>query len=329
VGAAVDVEAYLERVAAIIRADLARRQLAPSSTGERWLDDLVFDYPSRGGKALRPTLCLATCEAFGGRAGEVLPYAVAIELLHNAFLVHDDIQDESLLRRGRATLHELHGVPVVADHVAVVGGRIGGLVADEFARMTWHTVVGQATELGWMRDGVLDLTADDYLDMVMRKTCWYTTIHPLRVGALVGSWGRADLDSLVRFGFLLGAAFQIQDDVLNLVGRIDTYGKEIGGDLVEGKRTLIVIHALNRRGPVRDDVVEFLAVPRAQRSAGDALRLRDALERSGSIEYATQFARGIAAEAQRCFDAAFGSRVATSSGALVRALVDYMVDRVR
>ena len=78
----------------------------------------------------------------------------------------------------------------------------------------------------------------------MHKTCWYTTIHPLRVGALIGSLGRSDLDSLVRFGFYLGAAFQIRDDLLNLVGDEAKYGKESCGDLYEGKRTLMVIHLL-------------------------------------------------------------------------------------
>ena len=78
----------------------------------------------------------------------------------------------------------------------------------------------------------------------MHKTCWYTTIHPLRVGALIGVAGHADLRPMVRFGFHLGAAFQIQDDLLNLVGDEREYGKEIDGDLYEGKRTLPLIHLL-------------------------------------------------------------------------------------
>ncbi len=79
----------------------------------------------------------------------------------------------------------------------------------------------------------------------MHKTCWYTTIHPLRVGAIVGSGGTAELGPLVRFGFHFGAAFQIRDDLLNLVGDEQTYGKEILGDLYEGKRTLPLVHLLS------------------------------------------------------------------------------------
>ena len=80
----------------------------------------------------------------------------------------------------------------------------------------------------------------------MHKTCWYTTIHPLRVGAIVGSGGTAELAPLVRFGFHFGAAFQIRDDLLNLVGDEQTYGKEILGDLYEGKRTLPLVHLIGR-----------------------------------------------------------------------------------
>ena len=95
--------------------------------------------------------------------------------------------------------------------------------------MAWESAEGQAMELGWRRDNASDLTDADYLVMVLKKTCWLATIHPCRVGALIGSRGRADLEPFIRFGFFLGAAFQIQDDLLNLVAD-DRYGKEINGD---------------------------------------------------------------------------------------------------
>ncbi len=89
-----------------------------------------------------------------------------------------------------------------------------------------------------------NLGPEDYLHLIMHKTCWYTTIHPLRVGAIVGSRGTAELGPLVRFGFHFGAAFQIRDDLLNLVGDERMYGKEILGDIYEGKRTLPLVHLL-------------------------------------------------------------------------------------
>src|SRR5205085_12243514 len=99
-------------------------------------------------------------------------------------------------------------------------------------------------ELGWRRDVALDLGDGDYLAMVLKKTCWYTTIFPSRAGALIGTRTEDGLDRFIRFGFFLGAAFQIQDDVLNLIGDEARYGKEIDGDIREGKRTLMLLHLL-------------------------------------------------------------------------------------
>src|SRR4029079_5660192 len=136
---------------------------------------------------------------------------------------------------------------------------------------------------------------DDYLDLIMHKTCWYTTIHPLRVGALIGTLGRADLDPLVRFGFYLGAAFQIRDDLLNLVGDEAKYGKESDGALYEGKRTLMVIHLLREAsGDDRRVVRRFLTMERQQRAAHDVATILELMRRHGSIDFAREFGLGIA-----------------------------------
>ena len=247
------------------------------------------DYPTRGGKALRPSMCLATCEAFGGPLDDALPSAVAIELLHNAFLVHDDIEDASLLRRGEPTLHRRFGTPLalnagdglalqamatLRENIDLLGPRLADRIMVEFDFMSQQTVAGQALELGWCRDNRIDLRPDDYLELIMKKTCWYTTVLPLRVGALVGSRGTAELDPMIEFGFHLGAAFQIRDDILNLVGDPDVYGKEALGDLREGKRTLMLIHLLASADPVRP--------PLAGRRTWPARRRRDRTKMSST-----------------------------------------------
>jgi geranylgeranyl diphosphate synthase type II len=315
----------------------------PSGEPRAHLYDVLADYPTRPGKAIRPSLCLATCVAFGGELDEALPSAVAIELLHNAFLVHDDIEDASLLRRGRPTLHARYGVPLAlnaGDALAVVaqaplrdnrkrlGGHMAGLVAEEFDLMLRRTLEGQATELGWRRDNLVDLVADDYLELVMRKTCWYTTIHPMRVGALIGSWGRAELDTIVRFGFYLGAAFQIADDLLNLTGDEDTYGKEARGDLYEGKRTLMIVQLLGTAtGRERRWLHEFLGLDRAQRSADDVQHVYDLMIERGSIEFARQFGEGIARAAEDRFADVFGGLPDSPESRFVRQLIAWMLDR--
>jgi geranylgeranyl diphosphate synthase type II len=335
------VEAVLGRYGRLTADSL--RDYLPDDGPREHLWDLVADYPARGGKAIRPSLCLATCVAFGGELDEALPSAVAIELLHNAFLVHDDVEDASELRRGAPTLHELHGIPLAVnagDALVLLaatplrenrdrlGVRLAAEVVDEFDRMARHTVEGQAIELGWRRDASVDLTPDDYLDLIMRKTCWYTTVHPLRVGALIGSWGRADLDPMVRFGFYLGAAFQIRDDLLNLVGDEERYGKEVLGDLYEGKRTLMLNHVLSAaRGAERERLASFLRKARSERSEADVADVLAAMHRHGSIDFAAEFARGIAEAAHGAFEVAFATVPPGEDRDFVEALIPWMLDR--
>src|SRR5262249_29738912 len=129
------------------------------------------------------------------------------------------------------------------DNERVLGPAVARRIGLETARMLRQTLEGQALELGWIRDNVCDLSDRDYFQMCLKKTCWYTCIYPLRIGALIAGQGPALLDGLSQFGWLLGLAFQIRDDLLNLVGDYERYGKEIAGDLWEGKRTLMIIHA--------------------------------------------------------------------------------------
>lgn len=315
----------------------------PDGEPAAWLYDLVRDYPARPAKFIRPALCIASCEAFGGLPDDALGPAVAIELLHNAFLVHDDIADGSLLRRGLETLHARHGFGLAVnagDALAVLaqsvlrrsldryGASLADRVASEFEVMMLRTLEGQATELGWRRDAIVDLTPEDYLDLIMHKTCWYTTVHPLRVGALVGSGGTADVSQMVRFGFFLGAAFQIRDDLLNLVGDEETYGKEILGDLHEGKRTLMLIHLLSAaEGSDREVLRDYLLVEREGRSPGIVAEVRSMMDRYGSIDFAADYAAGIAGAALDAFDAAFAEAHRNDAYGFVRALVPYMLER--
>jgi geranylgeranyl diphosphate synthase, type II len=335
------VEAYAEDVSRLVRRCML--DAIPDGEPHRWLYRVARVYPSRPGKALRPALCVATSRAFGGSDGQILPVAVAIELLHNAFLVHDDIVDGSERRRGRPTLPAEFGVGLAlnaGDALAVLSNQIlrrhaacmevdlAERLLHEFDAMALRTLEGQATELGWRRDRVEELEPQDYLDLIMHKTCWYTTVHPLRVGALIGSAGGADLRPMARFGFYLGAAFQIQDDLLNLLGTEREYGKEIDGDLYEGKRTLPLIHLMrNARGSDRQTIDGYLRLERSERSAAMVSAIRGLLNDYGSIAFAAAYARGIAGAALDAFEAAFATADAGPDRDFVRAAVPYMLDR--
>jgi geranylgeranyl pyrophosphate synthase/uncharacterized protein with NAD-binding domain and iron-sulfur cluster len=291
----------------------------PNWEPQRHLYALVSDFLDRAGKGLRPALCIATASALGGRAEDAYSAAAGLEMLHNAFLVHDDIEDGSDSRRGAATMHRLAGVPIAVNAGDAMnalafrlfrkaGERLGPAAAlrifDEVDHLLVETLEGQAMELGWVRDNDLTLGADDYLRLVLKKTAWYSFIHPLRIGALVADPDDQNLDRFDRFGYLLGVAFQITDDVLNLSGNLAQYGKEIGGDLWEGKRTLVLTHALGRANPAdRAWIGGFLARPRERRLPREVFRLQQIISAAGSIQWARQAAAAFAEAAAREFDA--------------------------
>jgi geranylgeranyl diphosphate synthase, type II len=327
--------------------DVRRAMLDAMPDGEpnQWLYAPMREYPSRPGKALRPALCLSAGRAFGANTEDLLGIAVAVELLHNAFLVHDDVADGSEMRRGRPTLLASYGIAAAVnagDGLAVVAGQVlrqatrrldrdlADLVWAEFDTMALRTLEGQATELGWQLDDVQDLAPQDYLELIMHKTCWYTTIHPLRVGAIVGSRGMVDLSPMVRFGFHFGAAFQIRDDLLNLVGDEREYGKEILGDIYEGKRTLPLVHLLaSAKGSDIGLVRDYLRRTRAERSPELVAKIRVLMDDYGSITYTSEYAEGILLVAEEYFEQAFAAAQPGPDLDFLRSLVPYVWARWR
>jgi len=269
------------------------RLYGPGQRGSSSLCELILDYPRRGGKALRPALSIATCLGLGGHLEAILPTAATLELYHNAFLIHDDIEDESWWRRGRPTLHIDHGIPIAVnvgdamlslslqpllDNVERVGLGPALRILRAVAHMTRQTVEGQALELEWVRSNAWQLDDSDYLAMVELKTSWYSFITPLQVGAVAAGTGPEWLPPLESLGRHLGAAFQITDDLLNLRADPEDYGKEVGGDLWEGKRTLMLLYTLRSAEPAdQDRAVQILAKRRP--SADGELGLADLLDR--------------------------------------------------
>jgi geranylgeranyl diphosphate synthase type II len=335
------VPAMLQEYGAVTRVALCD-YLRPREP-QRHLYNLVADYPRRGGRMLRPSLCIASARAFGASMEDAVRTAAALELLHNAFLVHDDVEDESDARRGQPTLNALYGVPVAVnvgdaltllalraliDNRNTLGPGLTMRVLEEAERMARESVEGQAVELGWRRDNALDLTDADYLQMVLKKTCWYTTIYPSRIGALIGTRGGADLDRFLRFGFFLGAAFQIQDDLLNLEGDEARYGKERNGDIWEGKRTLMLIHLLGAAtADERMRLSEFLCLRRSARGVADVRWLRERMDAYGCLAYARQVAHGLAGAALHEYSCAYAGMPSSRDKQFIEAVVTWVLER--
>jgi geranylgeranyl diphosphate synthase, type II len=294
---------------------------------------------------LRAALCFATCDALGGSKRQALNSAVAIELLHNAFLIHDDVRDESISRRGAPTLHSEHGIGIAVNvgngtnllalqrllaNREVLGPQLSWEVMLETERMMRHSLEGQAIELGWIRDNADDLDAKAYLHMCLKKTSWYSFIYPLRVGALIGRGGELEADQFCRLGWYFGAAFQIQDDILNLTGKYTKYGKEIRGDLCEGKRTLMLVHLLNECLPKeRREVKRFLAKLRSDRNQAETSWLYGLMRRYGSIEFARRASRQLAGAALMEALTAFRDVPDSDSKRFILEMILYVVRRDR
>ncbi len=272
------------------------------------LYDLMLDYPMRPAKALRPALCVGVCLGLGGQIDAALPSAAAFELFHSAFLVHDDVEDESLLRRHGPTLHVKYGVPIAVnvgdamlatalapllDNVRVLGLGPALKILTLFVRLARESAEGQMMELDWIRRKRWDLADAEYFRMVHKKTGWYSFISPVQVGAIAAGADRQTIDALGRFALCLGIAFQIQDDLLSLGGREGAIGKDALGDLWEGKYTLPLLHALRSASDTeRREALAILARPRATASgrrltadeSATRARLLARLTRAGALD---------------------------------------------
>ncbi|MGB3510517.1 MAG: polyprenyl synthetase family protein [Microcoleaceae cyanobacterium] len=292
------------------------------SGGYAPLYEMLKDYPFRAGKMLRPTMCISAARAVGGMGDTVLATASALELYHNAFLIHDDIEDGSESRRGKETLHHAIGIPrainvgdatnvlavgLLLENLSVIGVQKALNVLYEIEFMAQQSVEGQAMELDWVVDNAGHLTDRDYFKMCVKKTCWYTFMTPLRIGLIVGH-PTGNLSELVkpladitRFGMILGIAFQIQDDLLNLQGDLKTYGKEIGGDIYEGKRTIMLNHAI-ANSEASEQILGILALPRPQKTPEQIEFIQAEMKRCGSIKHGWQLARSLANQADNIFE---------------------------
>ena len=274
--------AYLDECQALVIAEI-RAIIRAGTAGDDRAYTMMLDYPLRRAKGLRPALCIAVCRALGGTLEEVLPSAAVLEIYHNAFLIHDDIEDGSLRRRGLPALHRTHGVAAAVncgdgllaltlrpllDNTDRLGVGRALRILEIYATTATESFEGQSQELSWIADGTWELGDADYEAMVLKKTCGYSFIAPALVGAAVARAAPAIEALLVELLRDLGLAFQIQDDVLNLEEHRGEYGKELAGDLWEGKRTLILLHALRHMPPA--DRARALQILGKARPAADA-----------------------------------------------------------
>lgn len=332
-------ETYLSRNARYIDAylDSFLKGKATHPDMDRYLYTPLSAYTANGGKRHRPLICGIACEAVGGNRDACMSAAAAIEHFHTAALIHDDIADEALLRRGKPCLHITQGVGLAINagdlSLSLVTGTVIHddtlddatkiRVLKELIDMTARTVEGQALDLGWARDERFDLEVSDYLAMAEHKTAFYSGGVPLAVGAIIGGGTEKQIECLREFGMNTGLAFQIQDDLLNLVGQKEAKEKDFRSDITEGKRTLMVVHCL-QHSDERQQLIDILSA-----HTSDAAMLQqavDIMERSGSLEFARAYADRLTEDAKGMLDGVIEKSAAYD---LLISMADFFVKRMK
>ncbi|MFQ5710205.1 MAG: polyprenyl synthetase family protein [Candidatus Geothermarchaeales archaeon] len=267
------------------------------------LYDAAFHLPLTGGKRVRPFLAIKSAQMFGSDVRDALPVAIAVELLHNFTLIHDDIMDRDEFRRGVPTTHVVWGEPIALAAGDALFSMIFSYVVEEMGRRRFDPpiIVSAVETLSRGAQTIcegqtMDVLAEkyiskesEYLKMVYKKTAALFKVSCV-LGGIVGGASEKDRKHLDEFGRNIGVAFQIVDDVLGIVGDPKVTGKPVGNDLRLGKKTLIVIHALEKgSGRDRREISSIFGNEEAPpERLGEVI---DLLIRLGSVDHARETAR--------------------------------------
>lgn len=309
-------------------------------------------FSATGGKRVRPALVLLATQAVHGDVEAALPVACAIEDFQSAALIHDDIADKSELRRGEPCLYRRLGTGLAinvgdAALVHTIGRICRGNVYDETTRlrlidalisMQERTLEGQALDLGWTQENRWDITPDEYLFMATSKTAYYSAAYPLLCGAIVGKASVRQCSALKAFGLKAGLAFQLQDDLLNLVGNARTQGKDFRSDITEGKRTLLVVKAIEvLLANAKDNTSDAAAAKASYKKlisllsskTNDPILLEEAVElivSTGAVDDVRAYAQTLIAEAKGYLEEAPFDAEARDT---LLSMADFFVNRER
>ena len=274
-------------------------------------------YPNRLGKYIRPTLVLLTAKAMGFPVKKAIPTASAMQVSQDWILNHDDIEDNSLKRRGQPCLHRIIGKElainagdglhvlmwkILTDNQKVVGPKTAFQIQSEFYHMLNRTILGQTVEIKWTQENKKDLTNNDILFILESKTGYYTIAGPMRLGAILAKANKNQLDKLYQFGKLLGFSFQIQDDLLDLTSDFKGQKKQTGNDIYEGKRTIMLLHLL--RTVNKNDhkkLTAILNLSRSQKTKKEINWVIKKMDQCGSLDYSRKLIKKYTDQAEIYF----------------------------
>lgn len=320
------IKPYLAKVETTIEQELAKEDSRTYG--------MIAPFIKRGGKRIRPALMFLACGASGGKYESAIQASVILEMFHNFTLIHDDIEDNSDFRRGEPTLHITHGLPIALnsgdalytmlwkklvflDMKPSLLSKLQKLYSTAFKKV----VDGQGTELSWIHSGRFDISEKEYLGMISGKTSTLISLS-CEVGGLLAGAPKKTRATLYDYGEKIGAAFQIQDDILNLTGKFETYKKEIGGDISEGKRTLMVVHCLERANEIdKSNLISLLSSHSKKQE--DIFAAISLLNKYGSIDYAKSYSKNLVEAAKKKLQLSPDSE----DKAALLSIADYVINR--
>ena len=315
-----------------IRAELEQvdREFARQVQSQVTLIPRIGQYiQTSGGKRMRPAVLLMAARLSGYTGDRSVLYAAVVEFIHTATLVHDDIIDDSDLRRGRQAVHSRWGndITVLLGDYLYIKSMALALMHDtlDLVRLlcdvTLRMIEGEIFQL--TKNGDPDITEEEHFDIIRRKTA-YLFGGCAQIGGMLGKLGAEREEALREYGFNLGIAFQIVDDLLDVTGDASALGKPVGGDLREGKMTLPLIHLLSQQDEVGGRIVRDIIASRTV-GPGQWEELQRLLKAHRSIDYAYRRATEFAEHAKKPL---YAFPPSSERDALL-ALPDYILSRDR
>ncbi len=304
---------------------------------------IVCDYPERKGKYLRPTLLLLTAEAMGFPEKEALKTAAAMQISEDWILAHDDFEDNSLERRGKPTLHRLYGPElainaadalhiimwkILKDNEKIIGPQKTFAIMDEFYQMLSKTTLGQTVEIKWTQENRKNLTDEDIFFILEGKTVYYTIAGPMRLGAILAGATPKQLETIYEFARPLGCCFQIQDDLLDLTSDFAGLKKQMGNDIYEGKRTIMLAHLLRQiKGQEKKKLRQILKKMRDEKTQAEVNWVIKMMEKYGSLNYGQSLAEKLASQAKKVFDQKLGFLQKQPAREQIKVGIDFILKR--
>ena len=308
---------------------------------EKSILDPTWYFLGLGGKRWRPVLMLLFIEALGKNPEEYIEFSTIPEIIHNSTLIHDDLEDNSLTRRGSPAIHVKYGVDVATNlgdflfffpmHILMNSKKLSSSTKNKafnyYLQEMTRVTVGQATDIAW-HAGLVDgskITEKEYLQMTNDKTGVLAQFACQLAGVLAGA-KKSTIKKIGRFGASIGIAFQIQDDLLNIYeSKVSQSKGGIGDDIAEGKITLMVIHALRKSDEEgRKRLLEILSM-----HTKDQALIREAIaiiDKSGAKAYSEEVARKIITDAWDALDPILPPSDAKDK---LKAFADFSVSRSR